>query len=124
MINFCDANMVSVPCTANNGFLLTPDLLDVVITDKTRLVLLNTLGNPSGAMYASDELAALADVLRAHPHVWVLTDEIYEHIAYAQFRSFLSVAPDLAARTLIVNGVSKAHAMTGWRVGWGIGRLN
>ena len=72
-------------------------------------------------MYSAGKLAALAGVLRAHPHVWIIADEIYEHIAHAPFASFRKVAPDLAGRMLIVNGVSKAYAMTGWRLGWGIG---
>ena len=121
IIQFCAAKLVAVPCGAETGFRLTPDRLENAITDKTRWLLLNTPGNPSGAMYSADDLAALADVLRAHPHVWIIADEIYEHIAYAPFTSFRKVAPDLSDRMLIVNGVSKAYAMTGWRLGWGIG---
>lgn len=124
MISFCEAKMVAVACPAETGFLLTADMLEEAITDKTRLVLLNTPGNPSGAMYTREGLAAIADVLRAHPDVWILSDEIYQHISYAPFHSFIEVAPDLANRTLIVNGVSKAHAMTGWRVGWGVGPVD
>lgn len=124
MISFCEATMIPVTCPAKNGFLLTPELLEAAITDKTRWVFLNTPGNPSGAMYSREQLAALADVLRAYPHVWVLCDEIYQHISYESFYSFLAVAPDLADRTMIVNGVSKAHAMTGWRIGWGIGPVD
>jgi len=121
IIAFCQANMVSVPCPAEAGFLLTPEALEAAITAKTRWLLLNTPGNPSGAMYSREQLSALAEVLRRHPHVWVIADEIYQHIAYHPFTSVLEAAPDLADRTLIVNGVSKAHAMTGWRIGWGIG---
>ncbi|MDA5095625.1 pyridoxal phosphate-dependent aminotransferase [Aliiroseovarius sp. KMU-50] len=121
MFTFCGAKQVVVETSAETGFLLTPEALEAAITDKTRWLLLNTPGNPSGAMYSEAQLAALADVLRRHPHVWVIADEIYQHIAYAPFASFVSAAPDLADRTLIVNGVSKAHAMTGWRLGWGIG---
>lgn len=124
MISFCEAKMVAVPCPAETGFLLTPEGLEAAITDKTRILLLNTPGNPSGAMYTRDGLAAIADVLRTHPDIWVISDEIYQHIAYAPFHSFVDVSPDLAGRTLIVNGVSKAHAMTGWRVGWGIGPVD
>ena len=124
IIDFCEARLVPVACSAEEGFLLTPAALEAAITDKTRWLLLNTPGNPSGAMYSEADLKALAEVLRRHPHVWVIADEIYQHIAYAPFTSFVVVAPDLAERTLIVNGVSKAHAMTGWRLGWGIGPVD
>lgn len=121
IVDFCQGVMVNVPCEAEAGFCITPDELEAAITDKTRWLLLNSPGNPSGAMYSGDELAALADVLRRHPHVWVLSDEIYQHITYEPFTSFRIAAPDLADRTLIVNGASKSYAMTGWRLGWGIG---
>lgn len=121
IIAVSEAATVPVPCTAADGFLLTPAALEAAITPKTRWLMLNTPGNPSGAMYSAEQLQALAAVLRRHPHVWVLADEIYQHIAYAPFTSFCAAAPDLACRTLVVNGVSKAHAMTGWRLGWGIG---
>ncbi|WP_406646424.1 pyridoxal phosphate-dependent aminotransferase [Aliisedimentitalea scapharcae] len=121
IIDFCEATLVSVPCPASSGFLLTPEALEMAITDKTRWLMLNSPGNPSGVMYSADQLRALADVLRRYPHVWILADEIYQHIAYVPFTSFRNAAPDLADRTLIVNGVSKAYAMTGWRIGWGIG---
>ncbi len=121
MLEFCGAKLVSLPCSVESGYLLTPEVLEQAITPKTRWLLLNTPGNPSGAMYSAEQLAALADVLRRHPQIWVIADEIYQHIAYETFTCFRVVAPDLADRTLIVNGVSKAHAMTGWRIGWGIG---
>ena len=121
IIDFCEAELIPVSCSAETGFLLTPDRLEAAITDKTRWLLLNSPGNPSGAMYSEQQLQDLADVLRRHPHVWILADEIYQHIAYAPFTSFRNAAPDLADRMLIVNGVSKSHAMTGWRIGWGIG---
>lgn len=121
IIEFCEAKLVPVACPVDTGFLLTAEALEAAITDKTRWLLLNSPGNPSGAMYSEAQLQALAEVLRRHPHVWVLADEIYQHIAYAPFTCFRNAAPDLANRMLIVNGVSKAHAMTGWRIGWGIG---
>ncbi len=121
IVDFCQGNMVTVPCGADQGFRLTPDALEAAITDKTRWLMLNTPGNPSGAMYSGEDLEALAEVLRKHPHVWVIADEIYMHVTYAPFTSFRKAAPDLADRTLIVNGVSKSYAMTGWRLGWGIG---
>ena len=121
IIAVCEAAIVPVPCPAADGFLLTPEALEAAITPNTRWLMQNTPGNPSGAMYSASQLQALAEVLRRHPHVWVLADEIYQHIAYAPFTSLCAAAPDLAGRTLVVNGVSKAHAMTGWRLGWGIG---
>ena len=121
MLQFCEAVQVTVPCDADSGFRLTPDQLEAAITDKTRWLMLNSPGNPTGAMYSAEDLTALADVLRKHPHVWIISDEIYRHISYVPFTSFRDAAPDLADRMLIVNGVSKAYAMTGWRLGWGIG---
>lgn len=112
---------VVLACDMAQGFKLTATQLEAAITERTRWVMLNSPSNPSGAIYSPAEQAALADVLRAHPHVMVLVDEIYAHLSYEPFQSFLSVAPDLADRTLIVNGVSKAYSMTGWRIGWGIG---
>lgn len=121
IIAFCEAKMVPVDCTAETRFKLTPDRLAGAITGKTKWLLLNTPGNPSGALYTASELASLAKVLHENPHVWIISDEIYQHISYGPFASFRDAAPDLISRTLIVNGVSKAYAMTGWRLGWGIG---
>ena len=121
MVSVCGGRPVAVAAGAATGFKLTPDLLRGAITDRTRWLLLNSPGNPSGAVYSRDELSALADVLRDAPHVGIVADEIYQHICYVPFTSFRAVAPDLADRTLIVNGVSKSYAMTGWRIGWGIG---
>jgi len=124
MVAFCEATVVPLECGADTGFRLTPDQLSDAITADTKWLMLNTPGNPSGAMYSRADLEALADVLRAHPHVWIVADEIYQHITYEPFTSFRVAAPDLADRTLIVNGVSKAYAMTGWRLGWGIGPID
>jgi aspartate aminotransferase len=121
MIAVAGGRLVPVSCGARQGFKLTPKQLSAAITPHTRWLLLNSPSNPSGAMYRAQELAALAEVLRRQPQVWIASDEIYQHIAYAPFASFRAVAPDLADRTLLVNGVSKAYAMTGWRIGWGIG---
>jgi len=121
IIRVCGARLVAPPCGADTGFRLTPDRLQAAITDRTRWLLLNSPGNPSGAMYSEKDLAGLAEILRPRPDIWIIADEIYEHIAYAPFVSFPRAAPDLTDRTLIVNGVSKAYAMTGWRIGWGIG---
>jgi len=114
---------VIVPCPEADGFKLTPAALKAAITRRTRWLVLNSPNNPTGAMYSRDEIAALCDVLRDYPQVWVMTDEIYEHIAYDGNEAVtpMAVAPDLADRMLMINGVSKAYAMTGWRVGYAVG---
>ncbi|MEG2314076.1 pyridoxal phosphate-dependent aminotransferase [Brevundimonas sp.] len=103
-----------------DGFKLRPEVLEAAITPKTRWIILNSPSNPTGAAYTAAELEALAAVLRKHPHVWVLTDDMYEHLVYDGFEytTIAQVAPDLYDRTLTVNGVSKAYAMTGWRIGY------
>jgi len=120
IVGVCGGKPVVVATTAESGFAITPDQLRAAITPKTRWLLLNSPGNPSGAVYSAAQLRALAEVLLDFPHVGVIADEIYQHICYVPFTSFRVVAPDLANRTLIVNGVSKSYAMTGWRIGWGI----
>lgn len=112
---------VTVRCPMAAGFKLTPEALRAAITPRTRWLMLNSPSNPSGAIYSADEIRALAMVLADHPQVGVLSDEIYEHLSFVPFVPFLQAAPELAGRTLIVNGVSKAWSMTGWRIGWGIG---
>lgn len=114
---------VIVPTRQEQGFKLTPDALAAALTPRSKWLILNSPGNPSGAGYAAADLAGLADVLRARPGVRVLSDDIYEHIAYPPFvfATMASVAPDLAGRTLTVNGVSKGYAMTGWRIGYAAG---
>jgi aspartate aminotransferase len=114
---------VVLPCAAAANFLLQPAQLEAAISPRTRWLLLNSPSNPSGAAYDAPALAALAEVVRKHPQLWVMSDDIYEHILYdgATFVTFLTVAPDLQDRCLIVNGVSKAYAMTGWRLGYGAG---
>ncbi|WP_264927127.1 pyridoxal phosphate-dependent aminotransferase [Streptomyces sp. A012304] len=123
MVRLCGGVPVTVPCAAESGFTLSPGALADAVTDRTRWVVLNAPGNPSGATYSHDALAGLAEVLRRHPSVMVLSDEIYAHIRYGagEYVSIAQVAPDLSERILLVDGVSKAYAMTGWRVGWGIG---
>lgn len=115
-----DGKPVIVPCPDTQGFLLTPEALDAAIGPRTRWLMLNAPGNPTGAAYTAGQLRALADVLLAHPQVGVLSDEIYDEIYFGSspLRSIVSVAPELASRTLVVNGVSKAYAMTGWRLGY------
>jgi aspartate aminotransferase len=106
-----------------NGYKIGPAAHAAAITDRTKWLILNSPSNPTGAGYSRDELRALTDVLLAHPQVWVLTDDIYEHIAYPpfEFGTVAQVEPRLAERTLTVNGVSKAYAMTGWRIGYAAG---
>ena len=114
---------VVIPCRAEDGFRLTPEALEKAITKSTRWLFLNLPSNPAGACYSTEDLAALGEVLARHPKVLVLADEIYEHILFdgRTFVSFANACPELRERTLIVNGVSKAYAMTGWRIGYGAG---
>lgn len=116
-----DGSPVIVPCDQQSGFKLTAGALASAITPRTRWVILNSPSNPTGAVYTEDELLSLAKVLRAHPQVLVLLDEIYDQIRFVPpARHWLALAPDLRARSLILNGASKTYAMTGWRIGWGI----
>ena len=104
-------------------FKITPEQLDAAITPKTKWFIFNSPSNPTGAGYSHDELKALTDVLKKHPHVWIMTDDMYEHLAYDDFEfcTPAQVEPELYDRTLTVNGVSKAYAMTGWRIGYAAG---
>jgi aspartate aminotransferase len=115
-----DGTPKSITCTEENGFKLTPAQLDAAITPRTKWLVLNSPGNPTGATYSRTELAALAEVLLRHPHVWTLTDDIYEHLLFddREFATIAQVEPRLFDRTLTVNGVSKAYSMTGWRIGY------
>jgi len=117
------AKPVFVPASIETGFKITPDSLEKAITPKTKWLILNSPSNPSGAAYSRDEIRALADVLLRHEHVWVLTDDMYEHILYDNFEytTIAQVEPALYPRTLTMNGVSKAYAMTGWRIGYAAG---
>ncbi|AVP88149.1 aspartate aminotransferase [Candidatus Phycorickettsia trachydisci] len=112
---------VFVNCDKN--LKLTPQLLEDKITSKTKWVILNSPGNPSGVCYSDQELRALADVVAKYPHIHVMSDEIYEHIVFdgLKVKSIAQVAPELKQRIFIVNGVSKSYAMTGWRIGYGAG---
>ncbi|MGR8023315.1 pyridoxal phosphate-dependent aminotransferase [Burkholderia cenocepacia] len=125
MVRLAGGRPVIVRCGADSGFKLTAPRLESVITPRTKWLMLNSPSNPSGAVYRHDELVALGEVLLRHPHVWVMADDIYEKIRYddTQFSTPAAVMPELAARTLTINGVSKAYAMTGWRVGFGAGPL-
>jgi aspartate aminotransferase len=114
---------VPVACPQNYGFKLRPEDLDAAITPKTKWLILNSPSNPTGAAYTEADLRAVADVLLKHPHVWVMTDDMYEHLVYDNFayKTIAQVEPALYDRTLTVNGVSKAYCMTGWRIGYGAG---
>ena len=120
MVRLAGGEPVFVPCPAENGFRLRPEDLERAITPRTKWLVLNSPSNPTGAAYRREELAAIAEVLRAHPQVRVMTDDMYEHLVYDDFvfTTIAQVAPDLKPRTLTVNGVSKAYAMTGWRIGY------
>lgn len=123
MVQLCGAKAVTVPCGEADGFKLTPQALARVLTPRTRWLILNSPANPSGAVYAQHELQALAEVLLRHPQVLVLSDDIYEHLVFdgTPFHTIAQVDPRLRERTLTVNGVSKAYAMTGWRIGYATG---
>ncbi len=117
---------VFIEATLETSFKITADQLEAAITPKTKWFLFNSPSNPTGAGYSWDELKALTDVLLRHPHVWVLTDDMYEHLAFAGFTfcTPAQVEPQLYDRTLTMNGVSKAYAMTGWRIGYAAGPEN
>jgi aspartate aminotransferase len=120
MVLLAEGTPVSVPCPQNNGFKLLPEDLAAAITPKTKWLILNSPSNPTGAAYTRAEMKALTDILVKHPHVWVMTDDMYEHLVYDgfEFTTPAQVEPRLYERTLTVNGVSKAYCMTGWRIGY------
>lgn len=117
---------VIVETKLEESFKLRPEALEAVITPKTKWLIFNSPSNPSGAAYSHDEMKAITDVLMRHPHVWVLTDDMYEHLCYGDFEFVTpaQVEPGLYDRTLTMNGVSKAYAMTGWRIGYAAGPLD
>jgi aspartate aminotransferase len=123
MVALCGGTPVFVHTTMAHNFKLQASDLDKVITAKTKWVVLNSPSNPSGAAYSWDEMKAITDVLVKHPHVWILTDDMYEHLVYGDFKFVtpVQVEPSLYNRTLTMNGVSKSYAMTGWRIGYGAG---
>ncbi|MFN4164035.1 MAG: pyridoxal phosphate-dependent aminotransferase [Ferrovibrio sp.] len=120
IVNFAGGKPVFVTGKAEDGFKLRPEALEAAITPKTKWVIMNSPSNPSGAAYTRDELKALTDVLLRHPHVWILTDDMYEHLTYDNFvfTTPAQIEPALYERTLTMNGVSKAYCMTGWRIGY------
>jgi len=120
MVLLAGGTPVSVACPQNNGFKLRPEDLDAAIGPKTKWLILNSPSNPTGAAYSPEEMRALTDVLKRHPHVWVMTDDMYEKLVYDDFvfTTPAQVEPSLYDRTLTINGVSKAYCMTGWRIGY------
>jgi aspartate aminotransferase len=123
MVRLAEGVPVIVAATAATGFKITPAQLEAAITPRTKWLMLNSPSNPSGAEYSAAELRALGEVLLRHPHVWMMSDDIYEKIRYLDtpFPTMAAVVPELASRCLTINGVSKAFAMTGWRCGYGAG---
>jgi aspartate aminotransferase len=125
MTLLCGGEPVVVECAAENSFKMTAEELETAITPKTKWLMLNSPSNPTGSAYTESDLKALGDVLERHPHVWVMTDDMYEHILYDGFvfKTIAQVSPNLMDRTLTLNGVSKAFCMTGWRVGYAAGPM-
>jgi len=123
MVKLAGGEPVILNTDAETDYKLTPRALEGTLTDRTRLLLLNAPSNPTGKVYSASEYAEIGEVLMAHPKVVIACDDIYEHIYWADepFRTLLNACPELAARTVIINGVSKAYAMTGWRIGYGAG---
>lgn len=123
MVMLAEGEPVMVSAGADQGFKITPAQLEAAMTPKTKLFIMNSPSNPTGAAYTQAEMAALGEVLERHPRVWTVTDDIYEHIYWASepFASFATVCPNLKDRTIVVNGVSKGYAMTGWRMGYAAG---
>lgn len=123
MVSLCGGTPVIIETKFQDNFKLKPDVLEAAITDKTKWFVFNSPSNPTGAAYSYDELKALTDVLKKYPHVWVLSDDMYEHLLYDGHKFFTpaEVEPALYNRTLTMNGVSKAYAMTGWRLGYAAG---
>ena len=120
IVALADGTPVIVPCGPNANFKLRAEQLDQAITPRTKWVIINSPNNPTGSAYSAAELRPLCDVLLRHPHVWILADDIYEKLVYGDFKAVTvaEVEPSLRGRTLTMNGVSKAYAMTGWRIGY------
>jgi len=122
IVTFTGGTPIILPTQQSDDFVLKPAQLEAAITSNTRWLMLNSPCNPTGSVYSEQELADLAAVLMKHPHVGVICDDIYEHLVYGgRVRNLLAIEPALTDRTLLVNGVSKAWCMTGWRIGWGVG---
>lgn len=118
MVKLAGGTPVALRTPLESDFKLTPEQLEAAITPKTKMLIICSPSNPTGSVYTQDELNALADVVKRHKDLYVLSDEIYEHINYVGFSASIAAAPEMKERTIICNGVSKAYAMTGWRLGW------
>ena len=120
IVNFAGGTPVIISAGANQLYKILPEQLDAAITQRTKWVMLNSPSNPTGAAYSATELMALGEVFRRHPHVMIMTDDMYEHVWYADtpFKTIAQVCPDLYERTITINGCSKAYSMTGWRIGF------
>lgn len=123
MVLLADGTPVFIEAGQEQQFKITAEQLTAAITARTKLFVINSPSNPTGVCYNEAELTALAEVLKQHPHVWIATDDMYEHILFAQqaFVNILNVCPELKERTIVMNGVSKAYSMTGWRIGYAAG---
>lgn len=124
MVQIAEAKSIFVPCPSETGFKLTPEALATALTERSRILILNSPNNPSGAVYSRAELRALGDVIAGHDNLIVVTDDIYEHLLYTDDEPFSNLpmeVPQLRERCLVINGVSKAYAMTGWRLGYAAG---
>ena len=118
MVKLAGGTPVTLRTPLESDFKLTPEQLEAAITPKTKMLIICSPSNPTGSVYTQDELNALAEVVKKHDDMYVLSDEIYEHINYVGFKASIAAVPDMKDRTIICNGVSKAYAMTGWRLGW------
>jgi aspartate aminotransferase len=120
IVSFVGAKPIIIPCDSEHSFKLSPKQLADSITNRTRMLIINSPSNPTGAVYSFEELKQLSEVLREHTHVMIASDDMYEHVLLGDtcFYNILNVAPDLRNRTILLNGVSKAFAMTGWRIGY------
>ncbi|MAZ46645.1 MAG: aspartate aminotransferase [Rickettsiales bacterium] len=123
IVNLCNGKPVIIETKFENGFKVKPEDLEKSITNKTKWFIINSPGNPTGSVYSENELKKLAEIIRKHKNIFILSDDIYEHILYknVKFNNILNTSPDLFDRTFIVNGVSKVFSMTGWRIGYGAG---
>ena len=123
IVIIAEGRPVIVQTGIEQGFKMMPSQLEAAITPRTKMVVINSPSNPSGAVYTQEDLQALGEVLRRHPNILIVTDDMYEHIALtdAKFVNILNACPDLYTRTMVLNGVSKAYAMTGWRIGYAAG---
>ncbi|MBI1954277.1 MAG: pyridoxal phosphate-dependent aminotransferase, partial [Proteobacteria bacterium] len=121
IVNLCGGNALIIPCQEDNHFRLSHDQLIQAITPKTKWLILNSPSNPTGTVYSKEDLLSLGKVLLDYPHIYILSDDIYEHLIYDDhpFYSLASLVPELKQRILTVNGLSKSYSMTGWRIGYG-----